>query len=264
MPVIISSENKKIKVNALLDDGSTKSYINADIIAELGIQAEFKKVKVNVLNGKTEVFETMPVTVTLESLNEQYKTEMNAFTTDKVTGNLKGIDWTNYQTKWGHLKEIQFPRLSSRPIIDILIGTDYSDLHYSHDIEGLPGEPVARLTPLGWTCIGNTDVSNTNDTHFSSFFTHDRSGTTEISEILRSFWEVESSGTLPCSVLSKKYQKALEIAENSLEYTDGRYRVAVRWKESALALYDNYQMAMKRLENTEKEVKQKSRCCKIV
>lgn len=63
VPVIVSSGTKHIKINALLDDGSTKSYINSGIAAELGIQTVTQKVKVNVLNGYTETFETMPLSI---------------------------------------------------------------------------------------------------------------------------------------------------------------------------------------------------------
>lgn len=99
---------------------------------------------------------------------------MSVFTADKVTVNLKAVNWTDYKDKWDHLKQIQFPKLSSHPIIDLLIGTDYSDLHYSlRDIKGQPGEPI---TPLGWTCIGSPDENDSDgqETHFSTFFIQDR------------------------------------------------------------------------------------------
>ena len=258
IPVIVSSDTKHIKINALLDDGSTKSYINCDIAAELGIQTVAQKVKVNVLNGNTETFETMPVSVKLESLNGQCKVDMSVFTADKVTGNLKAVNWTDYQDKWNHLKQIQFPKLSSRPIIDLLIGTDYSDLHYSlRDIKGEPGEPIARLTPLGWTCIGSPaeNDSDGQETHFSTFFVQDRIQMDEVNDTLRSFWEIEASGTSPSPILSKLDTSVLRVTEESLTYSDGRYSVAIPWKESAPQLHDNYQMALKRLENTEKRLR---------
>jgi hypothetical protein len=33
----------RVKVNALLDDASTKTYINADVAAELLLQGQFKQ-----------------------------------------------------------------------------------------------------------------------------------------------------------------------------------------------------------------------------
>ena len=42
----------------------------------------------------------------------------------------------------------------------MLIGIDYAELQFSiRDVRGQPGEPVARLTPLGWTCIGSPKLA---------------------------------------------------------------------------------------------------------
>ena len=37
------------KFNALLDDASTKTYINSDVAAELGLQGQLQRVNVSVL-----------------------------------------------------------------------------------------------------------------------------------------------------------------------------------------------------------------------
>ena len=69
--------------------------------------------------------------------------------------------------------------------MDLLIGVDYAELHYSFkDDRGQPGEPVARLTPLGWTCSGTVSGLRGGD-HQSSFahtyFVREQSDTDEIS-----------------------------------------------------------------------------------
>ena len=56
IPMIFRYGDRSLKVNALLDDGSTKSYINADVAAELGLQGKTEKVMGNVLNGQVETF----------------------------------------------------------------------------------------------------------------------------------------------------------------------------------------------------------------
>ena len=50
-----------MSVNALLDDASTKTYINTDMTNELSLKGKTEKVTVHVLNGQLETFETMPV-----------------------------------------------------------------------------------------------------------------------------------------------------------------------------------------------------------
>ena len=52
----------------------------------------------------------------------------------------------------------------------MLIGLDYLELHTSlREVYGTPGDPIARLTPLGWTCIGYLSNSHKNLTNFTYF-----------------------------------------------------------------------------------------------
>ena len=99
--MILKNGNRAIKVNALLDEASTKTYINADVASELGLTEISWKVTMNVLNGQTETFETMPADVELESLDRSVSKTVSSFTTKRVTGNLEVIDWRNMLTS-GH------------------------------------------------------------------------------------------------------------------------------------------------------------------
>lgn len=73
VPVFLKNGYRRIKVNASLDDASTKTNLNADVAAKLGLQGHPQSVTVNVLNGQVETFETMPVKVELESLDGNAK-----------------------------------------------------------------------------------------------------------------------------------------------------------------------------------------------
>ena len=48
----------------------------------------------------------------------------------------------------------EFPEPSRKKYIDVLLGIDYPQFHTSiKEVKGKNGDPVARLTPLGWTCV---------------------------------------------------------------------------------------------------------------
>ena len=189
--MILKNGNRAIKVNALLDEASTKTYINADVASELELQGISRKVTVNVLNGQTESFETMPVDVELERLDGSVSKAVSAFTTERVAGNLEAIDWRKHANKWPHLRGIQFPKPGLHPLVDILIGV-HVDLHYSFkDVKGRPGEPVDRLTPLGWTCVepASTQRSGGLQTNFTHtyFVRQQQENSDEISNLVRRF-----------------------------------------------------------------------------
>ena len=49
-----------------------------------------------------------------------------------------------------HLRDIPFPSLAKKGIIDVLLGSDYYHLMFPmQEIRGKEDEPAARLCPLG-------------------------------------------------------------------------------------------------------------------
>ena len=96
--MVLKAGGKRVTANALLDDASTRSYINSSLAAELGLHGKIQKVAVSVLNGKVETFNTMPVEVALKSEGGQLTTTLTALTTDGVTGDLKAVNWKQAST----------------------------------------------------------------------------------------------------------------------------------------------------------------------
>ena len=160
VPVILKNGDRWMKVNALLDAASTKTYVNADVAAELGLNGKADKITVNVLNGRVEMFETKHVSVELMSITGNVSMNVSAYTANRVTGSTTVIDWNRQKGRWIHLENKDFPRTSTRQVVDVLIGLDCAELHCAiEDVRGRPGEPIARRTPLGWTCIGHPGIN---------------------------------------------------------------------------------------------------------
>ena len=140
-PVWLSANGRKIKVNALLDDASSVSYINEELAGALGLSATYKQVIVNVLNESVETFDSMPVSMTLESCDGNVTRSFKALTCPRrVTGNFKAVDWSKFQDRWSHLRVCKFPEPPADPAVDVLIGQDHIDLHFSKcDVRGNSG-----------------------------------------------------------------------------------------------------------------------------
>ena len=257
----IKNGNRKLQLNALLDDASTKTYINIDVAAELGLQGCLWKVNMSVLNGKVETFETSPVECVIESLDGKACSKVIAFTANRVTGNMRVTDWNICAKMWPHLKGLPFHKLGPTSTVDVLIGLDCADLHFSFkDVRGKPGQPVARLTPLGWTCIGamegqSQDNIRTNfvRTYFITSET-DNADMNEVNVTLRRFWEIDNNGVDDVQVLSAEDNFILDKAQQSVKFIDGHYRIAIPWKEERVSLLNNYSLALRRLQNLEKRL----------
>ena len=230
VPVILKNGNKRFVVNALLDDGSTKTYVNSDIAAELNLKGTLERVNIGVLNGRSELLEKMPVEFDLESINGKVDMKIHAFTADRVTGNMKAINWRSFANKWDHLKVVAFPIIGARPIIDILIGIDYADLHCSiQERKGKSGEPIARLTPLGWTCVGHINglMQRSVQTNFIRTYNTKEIELQEINGTLAKFWEIESAADNVGRIMNEDDKDTLDLVSKSFRYENGKYQVQI-------------------------------------
>lgn len=151
-----------------------------------------------------------------------------------------------------HLKGIKLPQVGPRPIVDLLIGADQAHLLYSlEDVRGKPGDPIARLTPLGLTCIGNPEVpAEGTQTNFTFLL----NVTPELSGLVRRYWEIEEpKETL---IVNPEEKFVRETVSRSLTFADGHYSVGMPWKRDRPLLPDEYSVTLNRLQCTEKKLKQ--------
>jgi hypothetical protein len=144
---------------ALLDSGSNTTMIDEDVAVKL---------KMTVLKGPvTRELHLMnqPVTIQsslvqleLQSLDAMTTQVLTAWTTKDLTKNTGVVDWSKEKGKFEHLSKVPFPKLPPGATIQILIGLD--NAHLFDSIETVKGgqtsDPVAKLTPLGWTCLGHS------------------------------------------------------------------------------------------------------------
>ena len=253
VPVYVANGERIMKIHAMLDDCSTTTYVNEDVTAELQLQCDAEDISVGVLNGSRTECSSGQVGFEIRSLDGKIRKNISAYLMDNVTGDLQVRDWNKLKSQYSHLKDIPFPKIDkTKRKIDMLIGADNCDLIYSlQEVIGEPGEPVARLTPLGWTCIGPTQNSSKR-THFS-FLTVQSPEETEVVQTLKKCWQIEEPENHPQKTINAT---VLENAKKSIAYNDSTYRysVGIPWKTPRKRVPNTMPMAIKRLENTEKRL----------
>ena len=89
IPLILSNGENKLVVNALLNDGSTKKYVNCDVVFQLGNHGTVQKIQAGVLNGNLKILDVMPVELMVKSLDGKVKQEISVFIVKPVTCGMK-------------------------------------------------------------------------------------------------------------------------------------------------------------------------------
>ena len=106
VPVVVRNCKVRMIVNVLLDDASTKTYINSDVAEQLKLKGIPKQVTVNVLNNQSKIFEMLHVEFNIEKLNEKINQKLSAYKTDGVTRSMRPINWKRCEDKWKHRRNI--------------------------------------------------------------------------------------------------------------------------------------------------------------
>lgn len=147
--------------------------------------------------------------------------------------------------------------VNARLPVDVLIGCD----HYWELVTGSVCRnergPTAIHTKLGWVLSGPTNTPIIEHTSSYAVTTHSLragghpmcTGTAQLNEQLRSFWELESLGII------EEEKTLYEEFAATIRFQDGRYKVPLPWKEFHEPLGDNYQLCEKRLKGLLKRLR---------
>lgn len=128
IPVWVKAQRRKVKVNAILDDESNKSFPKEEVTGFIGLQEPYHTVKVNVLNNSVKTFLSMPLASEVESVNGQLSKQIMVKACPRnVTGGFKVEDGRASQDKWPHLSQCMFPSSAKEGLVDLLIGIDNAD-----------------------------------------------------------------------------------------------------------------------------------------
>ena len=131
------------------------------------------------------------------------------------TFNAKGAkDWAEQAKSFRHLRRIPFYG-PNKGKVALLLGLDHAYLHQAlREIRGGRFDPIARLTPLGWTCTGRTanQTDQCNSVRFAnSFFQSNKKDIQELDTDLQRFWEIEEF-----PVASSKSELNLSLEDNEI------------------------------------------------
>ena len=150
MPTVSVVVNESYITHALLDSGSTNSFITSDAVKCLGLSGTTVNYRHSTVDTLCMTTSTKVVNFILYSLDGSKSLTMsNVFVVEEVP------------YTYSHCRDLSiYPHLSDIPIspvhppakVDILIGQDNSEaLVPLQVLKGNPGDPFSVLTKFGWT-----------------------------------------------------------------------------------------------------------------
>ena len=152
MPTVSVVINKSYKTHALLDSGSSKSFITSDAVKRLGLSGKTVTYKRSTIDTPCMTTSTKVVNFILYSLDGSKSLTMsNVFVVEQVPYTYSCRDLSAYP----HLSNIPISPVHPPAKVDLLIGQDNSEaLVPLQVLKGNPGDPFAVLTKFGYSLNG--------------------------------------------------------------------------------------------------------------
>ena len=150
MPTVSVVVNESYKTHALLDSGSTNSFITSDAVTSLGLSSKTVIYKHSTVDTPCMTTSTKVVNFVLYSLDGTESLSMsNVFVVEEVPYTYSSCrDLSVYP----HLSDIPISPVHPPAKVDLLIGQDNNEaLVPLQVLKGNPGDPFSVLTKFGWT-----------------------------------------------------------------------------------------------------------------
>ena len=245
---------KGIRVRALLDSGSDRSYIVRGVIDQAGIMIIGSE-WINVTMLFSESGRNMElVNIKVRGITATRCLKLNnVLVVDRMPPRLSGSAASVSQVlDHPHLRDIPYPRVSCKPI-ELLIGQDCPGALAPIDFRvGSEGGPFAIKTQLGWVVSGPMEE---NSEHRPGFMLSSLTNTNGIcfngglEAMIGRLWEVENAYETRGStrLMSARDQEVIHLWDEQGRLVNGHYQLPIPFKSEVPWMDDNLTFARQRL-----------------
>lgn len=246
------SPHISFEARIVLDTGSQRSYITDHAKTKLSLTSDGEQRMSIMTFGSSEerphVCDTVRVGVVMR---DRQPKQLALCTVPHICEPLASQPINFCRDNYEHLSGLDLADSSdgsSRLKIDILIGSDqYWDLITGRTLRGSSG-PIAIDTGIGWVLSGPVSLLTQEQAMAGLVVTHALRVDSQLQEEetldsrLKSFWELESLG------ITEPERSVHDKFGDTIRFKDGRYEVALPWKDPHPTLPDNYKLSLKRLQ----------------
>ncbi|XP_069363471.1 uncharacterized protein [Maniola hyperantus] len=233
-PVLLSTalievrarNNVYLLANALLDNGSERSFITEAFSKKLGVELLQSTHEIRgVGNSVTQC--TKSCDIEIKSRISTYATKLHCFVLPQISTTLPAVHYERARFHIPNSLQLADPHFIDSRKIDILIGADiFWELIHEGNIR-LPNGPYLQNTHLGWIISGPIVLNTRNNSLIQCNFTQ------SIDTQLRQFWEIEE---FPRDRDRTDAEHACEelFTRTTTRNDEGRFIVSIPLKSSPL------------------------------
>ncbi|XP_070132565.1 uncharacterized protein [Drosophila bipectinata] len=265
LPLTLYGENTKVDTYALLDEGSSVTLIDDELIRSLNLKGESRQLNVQWFGGKSAKEHTKVVSLQISAAGKPKRHGLK---------NVYGVANLNLPMQSLRQEDVQAVKANTRlPVMPynnatprILIGLDHAHLGVPFRTKSYgSGRPFAADTALGWVVYGPVNGKPSSPLLSSCLLAVPQDDLLE--KMVSDYFETENFGAKPVqpvaagrvdlepSVGDSGDARALSTLEKTTKRVGQRYETGLLWKDDKVRLPESYSMALRRLVNIERKMK---------
>ncbi|CAG7716813.1 unnamed protein product, partial [Allacma fusca] len=253
LPVILVGPNGNLKINAILDDCSTVTLLDADVCNQLGIEGREVSLSLKWLDGKSKACKNVrEVSFEVQGLSSPGKFQISRA---RAVQNLKlPSQETDLQLlkKWNHLANVEIVATSSDPPL-LLIGQDNADLITPVKvIRGRAYSPFVSITKLGAVLHGCMSGAKCESVSTVMNIIEDNS----LNRLIQQSFETDAFGVKPNLELVKnsEIKQAEKVLHETTKRVGSKYETGLLWIHDGVEFPSGRDQALKRLISLENKL----------
>ncbi|XP_058811010.1 uncharacterized protein LOC131675893 [Topomyia yanbarensis] len=256
VPVTIHAGSTMLDALAFLDEGSSVTLIEDDIVTQLKISGEAEPLVVT-WTGNVKRYENQSKKVNLTVSARDAAEKLPLLNVRTVTQ----LDLPKQRIKFQEIAE-HYPHLRDIPVKDytleepkLMIGLD--NVHLFAPIEsriGQPGDPIGVKSLLGWTVYEPVKQQPSMQDAYMNL--HDVIPVTnqDLHDILRNQFVLEEAGISAVVPESVEDERARAILKATTIRVDGRFETGLIWRADQRRFPNSYPMAERRMKALERKL----------
>ena len=246
VPVHVTHKNKSILTYAFLDQGSTHTFCDKNLVKMLNFNGPETRIEIKTINGSSKVYKSILCNLEVSALNNDNSFSLtNVHSIESISLQPNSIPPKREVSQFQHLKDIRFDTIPGTSI-QMLIGADVPEIFCVGNIRTDPkGTPYAIETALGWSLLGPSMTLSFLANFYVNFLSCKDDELLQATECL---WKSDfERGTSVLNIPnSKKDRAAYNMMETRLCLDQGHYQLPLLWKdECQKQLPDNLPLARK-------------------
>ncbi|XP_065093209.1 uncharacterized protein LOC135713919 [Ochlerotatus camptorhynchus] len=256
VPVTLYGNSGQVNTFAFLDEGSSLTLIEGELVNQLGITGRPQPLclRWTANTSRTEKSsQSVSISISREGKERKF-TIVGARTVECLNLPTQSFHLENAAERFKHLKHL--PLKSYQDATPrILIGLDNLRLALPLKVrEGDGSGPVAAKTRLGWCVYGQQQQL---EQESYSFHVCECTKNEELHETVKQFFAVDEVGAAN-PILSAEDQRAQELLEQTTRRVGDRYETGLLWRKDHVELPESYPMALSRMKCLERRMERDS------